>query len=497
MSGTERFADALWQKLKHNSVPILSALVVGLLAHGFAFTNKLVNADEVVTLFGKGSTIPSGRWGLALTSFLFPNVSMPWIYGILSILMLAAATALVMKIFRVRSPLLQALLAAVIVSFPAQTATFSYMFTSASYALAFLLAVGAVYAAEKNTAASQALSAALMVLSLGIYQAYVSLLAGFFVLRMIQRLLENEGNAREIFFYGLKRLALLLAALLVYYAIAVVLVKHSGQQFVEYGVEQKNSIFFRAALAYNAFLRTFTRGYFGFIDSPLSVALHGLCAIIVGVIVVCRLVSMRDWGKRGLLLLCLALFPLSINCIYLIASVGIIYSPVLYGFVSVYVLAAVVVDSVDGRRGLAARDAVLVSLAAVTLCNVYFANKAYLKMHVDYENAYALYTGIAAQVRQTEGFDENSKLCLIGKAEQGLYHAEELDLGELIGPSRDLVNIYTREYLLIHYVGFDVPMATAEESAAMRKDPRVEEMPSYPYYGSVQKIDDYIVVKLG
>ena len=36
-----------------------------------------------------------------------------------------------------------------------------------------------------------------------------------------------------------------------------------------------------------------------------------------------------------------------------------------------------------------------------------------------------------------------------------------------------------------------------EEKAKLLADPRYEAMPAYPYYGSVQKIDDFIVVKLG
>ena len=31
----------------------------------------------------------------------------------------------------------------------------------------------------------------------------------------------------------------------------------------------------------------------------------------------------------------------------------------------------------------------------------------------------------------------------------------------------------------------------------LERDPRVEAMPVYPYTGSVQKIDDFLVVKLG
>ena len=73
---------------------------------------------------------------------------------------------------------------------------------------------------------------------------------------------------------------------------------------------------------------------------------------------------------------------------------------------------------------------------------------------------------------------------------------EELDAEGLMGPSRNLIDIYTRELFMQRYLGFDVSFATAAERRALQKDERVQAMPCYPYYGSVQVIDDYIVVRL-
>ena len=40
-------------------------------------------------------------------------------------------------------------------------------------------------------------------------------------------------------------------------------------------------------------------------------------------------------------------------------------------------------------------------------------------------------------------------------------------------------------------------LMTKEGLEKLENDSRVAAMSEYPYYGSVQKIDDYIVVKLG
>lgn len=493
----ETAANWICRHLREDRVPMLAALIAGLAAHGFAFSNKLLNADEVSALFGKGETVLSGRWALGLTDVLFPNLSMPWIYGLLSLLMLTASVCVILRLFSIRRALLQIVLAALIVSFPAQVSVFTFMFTSPSYALALLLAVLGVYLSEKEDWPHFGIACMLMVLSLGIYQAYVSFMAGFFVLRMIQMLLKGEREPRAVFFYGLRRLALLTAALLIYYGIALLALHMAGGEFVDYAVERKTGILSRAVHAYSALLHTFTRGYFGFVRSGVSLILHGLIFCACLLLLARRLPDTAKRGGLWLLLLCLALLPLAINCIFLIASVEVIYSPVMFGFVCLYVFAAFLAEEGDEAAALAARDCILVALAVVVMGNVYFANKAYLKMHIDYENAYALYTGVAAQIRSLPEFDENCTIALVGDTGQGLFHDERLDVGDLGGVNKDMVNTYMKSAFMHRYVGFDVPYADRDTCWLLSLDERVAAMPSYPYYGSIQRIDDYIVVKLG
>ena len=71
----DRFWLWLCRFFAENKVPFLASFAAGLLAHGYAFTNKLVNHDEVESLFGKGATITSGRWGLEAIKFIFPDAS--------------------------------------------------------------------------------------------------------------------------------------------------------------------------------------------------------------------------------------------------------------------------------------------------------------------------------------------------------------------------------------------------------------------------------------
>ena len=183
-------ASAFLHQYRH---PFFASFFFGLLAYGFVLTNKLVNHDEVASLFTKGATVTSGRWGLGALDSIFPNYSMPWIYGLITIVLVALSVCLMIQIFHIKNRLLQVLLSGCIVAFPSLIGLFGYMFTSCSFALSFFLAVCS--AALLHTRNKWFLLPALgcLVLSLSIYQAYISVAAGLLVLVLIQQLLEEES----------------------------------------------------------------------------------------------------------------------------------------------------------------------------------------------------------------------------------------------------------------------------------------------------------------
>ena len=389
----EQLLERIFQFLHISRFSLMPALVSGFLAHGFCFTNKFINHDEIYNLFGKGATVDSGRWGLGALDSIFPNYSMPWIHGILTIVLIAAGVCLIAHILEIRNPLLQALLGGAIVVFPLWTSTFSFMFTSSSYAVAFLLAVLSVwvFVNVKKRPVAWLISCLMLIFSVGIYQAYIAIAASFFVLLMVQRLME-QNDAAKVFRFGVGCVAMMGVSLVVYYAIAFMAVKLSGGEFLVYAVEQETGILFRIALAYNGFIKALTSGYYGFVDTGLSFVSHLLgVALCIG-FGIRELIVLKENKKRILFLVCIVLLPLSMNCLFLISTTQIIHSLVLYSFISLYVLAAILLDRAEGVKLLWLRDVVVICLLLTVVSNVFTANKVYLKLHLQYEQAYAFYS---------------------------------------------------------------------------------------------------------
>lgn len=120
----------------------------------------------------------------------------------------------------------------------------------------------------------------------------------------------------------------------------------------------------------------------------------------------------KDKKKLALLLGLLILLPLGINCMYLFVSVKSIHALVLFSFVAVYLLPAILIEKGQHRKitqklGNIAHsfclNGMVVGMAVILLCNTATANKAYLKMQLSYENTYAFASSVLTRLQSTEG----------------------------------------------------------------------------------------------
>lgn len=502
----ESAASLCGAKLKKYKAPAIAGMVIGILAYMFAFTNKLVNHDEVFTLFFKGGSYSLGRWGLEILELIFPNYSMPWIYGIFTIALITASVCVIISIFSVRSKLLQVLLVGSVIVFPSLIGTFTYMFTSSSYAVSFLLAVLAVWLLSKLDKRTVIPALICMIGSLSIYQSYIAVAASLLVLTLIQRLLKEE-EILPIVKSGIFFVLFLIVSLGVYYAGTMVINKLRGVGFNSYAGGNLSFSFAeipqRIVLAYQNFPKFFS-GYRGLMNGPFSQLLHTLCLVLTGVLLFVWGFSRKKVQLPRILWLValIAVMPLAINCMYLFTTEDAVHTLVLYGFVAVYVFAAITADLClelipENKVSRFALNAMGFVLALIIAGNTYLANEAYLLLHLRYENAYSFYTSLVADIKMTPGFNEDTKLAVIGTWQEPSFYLEKFPFSDHVtGTDGFLPDIYSKDRFLEYYLGFPIPMASEEEIAAITATPEYEEMARYPYYGSLQLIDDILVVKL-
>lgn len=469
------FAAAFLERWRGYKLPFIATLLFGLAAHAFAMTNKLPFDDEAIYLFGKGTTTESGRYGLELLRLIMPDYSMPWIYGLISLLLISAAVCIIIKLFDIRSRVLQVLLGALFITFPAETGTLGYMFTAAPYALALFLSAAAVYSYSRRTRGGLIAALVMLAFSCSIYQGYFSFAASLCVLLMISRLISGE-DAKAVLISGLRMLTMLIAALLLYGAVILFFSKLLDYPVLSGVVNSSQSIPMRIAVAYSAYIKTILCGYFGYVRGE---------------------VKRHDIRHSLLLALCLFLFPLSCYCLYILADNGYIHALALYSFASLYILAAILIDRAEPGWKLRPDAVAAAAMAVVIVCNTYFANEFSLYSYLMKENVTSFYTSILMQVYETPGFAEGTELALIGEPPEfpvernACYTRDEFTL-----PGNPVDSSAIAPFIIRYYIGSDIPLADDDTIAALMDTAEFAEMPVYPYYGSVQMIDGTVVVKL-
>ena len=498
------------QFLGRYRVPLISAFFIGLLAHGFAFTNKYINHDEIYNLFGKGATVDSGRWGLGFLDVIFPNYSMPWIYGILTVVLIAVAACLIIHTFSIQHPLLQTLLAGSLVVFPVWVSTFSFMFTSSSYAVAFLMAALSVLLLRKSNPVCWLLSLGCSIFSVAIYQAYIAIIAALLVLLLIQDLLLEE-YLFPVFRKGLLYVGFLALTLGLYFVATQAVLVLKDVAFNDYAAE-RNSFDLSAlphniVAAYAHFFRAFQTGEHALIPLRFSRILHLLSFFVCGVLLLILFLSRKMKISRILFILALVLvFPLAVNCMYLFTPETAMHTLVLCGFQSVYIplimLASLCMSLVPAEKHTdllrrLALNALLFALTAIIICNTYFANEAYLQLHLQYENTYAFYTSLLSDIRMNPEFDENTELAVIGHWQYPDYFFRKFEFTyQLFGHLSCAPSEYSMDRFLEYYIGFPIPFASFETTLQIENSAEFQQMPEYPYYGSIRMFGDTLVVKL-
>ena len=507
----EQWARRLGRRVREYQIPLLCCMIVGALCYMFALTNKLVNHDDVFTLFFKGGTLSLGRWGLGLLDSVFPDYSMPWINGVLTLLFMSVSVCVMLDVFRIQNKLVQSLLAGCVIAFPSLIGTMTYMFTAAPYALAFLLSVAAVAMLRRSLKTGFLPAVVLMILSLSIYQSYVAVSTGFLVLLLIRDLLYGEDVVPTVR-RGLWYVGFLILSLGIYYGATMVFNRFLGTSFNSYATGNL-SFDFRSipadiVQAYVTFARCITEGFQGLLPTPFSRVVHWIFLAVSAVLLVlwAGKQSRPRTGRFLLLGALLAILPLAVCCMHLFTSEDAVHTLVLYSFICIYVLGAVLaqwhLDRFSGgaaalRLSRLSLHAVTGAMAVIIAINIFVANEAYLNLYLRYENAHSFYTALVADLKQMPEFDQDTKLAVIGSYRSpDFYYENFYHTDQITGAAGFLPDNYSKERFLEYYLGLSIPFASEEEIAAIQETEEFAEMPVYPYYGSMKMFGDICVVRL-
>lgn len=501
-----------------------ATILFGLVAHGFAFTNDLLNHDDVYHLLWCDYGALSGRWLLPTVLEWDGAFSVPWLIGLLSLLCLAVTTCVTTTLLRIRGRVGCVLAAALLAGFPTATATFSYMFTADAYFFALMLAALAAYVVARHPFAGIPLGCVALIASLGIYQSYFPVAAALMVGALLFDCLEGRDGLGRIFLRGVRMLVVLGVSVVCYMALAKIATAKLGGLTDYMGISEMGHISYADLPALilkcythyaNLFWQNDNGFYFGFLKPLLFLA------IVMGVLLLLVTITRRGLsvGHAVLALVLAGLYPLAANCIHVMVAGGDVHDLMVYGALFVLLLPLGLIDfasaytaELGGARNVlqvAMSWFIVVVLALTAYSYAVGDNKAYLKMDVVKSQLTAYSNRLLSAVEQTEGYTPGMPLVLIGNTQKEpalTTLTPELEDLYLVGVlnTASMRAQYSYGEFLTQYMAYPgevcVRNSANDDRQAIAKQyeklPEVANMAIYPAKDSIKIIDGRIVVKL-
>ena len=495
-----------------------TAIVMGLVAHLYIFTNLLPNHDAVFHLFQCDYGTASGRWFLPTVLALDGSFQMSWLQGLLSLLALAGTVCITTSLLHIRQPLAIIITAALLTAFPTVAATFTYMFTADAYFFGLLLAACAAWVAARWPVWGLPAGALLLILSLAVYQSYFPVAAVLLVGTLLFDCLEGRLHFRRIVLRGLRMVATLGLGILVYMAAARLIAALSGglsdymgiSSMGSFSLAELPSLLRQCVEAYRTiFLQNDSGWYFSVTRWLLVLA---ACATAV---LLLTLIARRQVGlARGLLALVLVvLYPLAGSLIVIMVAGAEVHDLMIYGLVYLLVLplglASFAWDHASEMGGVHASVQSLVSwviLAALAFTGYNYIvadNKAYLKMDVSFSQIEAYSNRLVSAIQSTSGYTTDLTVVLVGaeNSDPLLEVAPELSQIALTGALNMATyrTQYSYGYLLNRFCALPNTVALVGDLPESQRSATLavaNTMPAYPQEGSVQLAEGVLIVRL-
>ena len=462
--------------LKPPHLAAAAAFGSGLLVHLFGLVNVLHNYDDIAQQpRGYGTGVTSGRWLLSIMGdfcdAIGGNFNLPTVNGLLFLLLIAVSAGLLVSVFRFRNRASAALMGVLFAVFPSAFSTLAFRYTAVYYGVAILLSVAAVWLFQRCSWGFF-LSALCIACSLGIYQAYVPITIGMFVLMLLQESLSDDADFRKLLRRSLACCGVLLLGLLLYYVFLKLTLCLYGTQLSDYqGVSIK--------------------------------AAYLLIGLFSGVLLVFLLIKrVRKPSIRLFSLLLCAVFPVAVNFVVIMCPDSWIYTLMVYSLVLISYVPLILLNQLieDDRKRLwlgIVKKGVAIMLSVLALCYAYQTNVNYTALYYANRQVENYFSSIVTQVRMADGFTPDMEWALFGDFEDpllGCYWEYEMTYGG-VEFTQWLLNRYSWWDWIHNYYGYAIPTASDEKIRVLAQSDAVRAMPCWPADGSIQVVGDTVVIK--
>ena len=489
-----------------------AALITGLIAHLYKITNWLPNWDSLVFRYDSQNMIAMGRWFLPVVCSFSSFYDLPFLNGVIAIVFHALSAVCICKMLNVQKKITAGLIGAVIVSFPTVTSVMMYNYVADGYSFAFFLSTLAVLYMTKEKP-NYLLSAVLIALSAGIYQAYITVTIMLVLLHLIDELIFNNASFRAVLkkagymllsgIFGVALYGIVLKVILGIFSIE--LLDYQGAN----GAASLSNINLPASLY--LVKETFIKCFFDLSGGVnVYVALNAIILIFTLMYYLKYIVKNKIYKNPANLFM---IIILSVMLIFGAGALAFINSGVDYhnlmlmGYSAFYLFFLVLYERGTGTNEnytcLKCWIVLLMAIAIITN-QVVISNVSYHKAQIAYEKSYGVLMRIADRIEQTPGAENCDKLLVIGALDNSDRYSVNLtpDItgitdGYIIRADDEIVGQSVFCSALNDYCDKNYKFVSGEEKENLIQRENVKSMEKWPSKGCVAIVDDTVIIKLG
>lgn len=517
MAGVVNMPEKALKKINDSILPqwkvcFLAALIVGLVAHLYKITSWIPNWDSLVFRYDSQNMIALGRWFLPIVCSLTSFYDLPFLNGIIAIVFHALSSVCVCKILKVESKITAFLIGAVLVSFPTVTSVMMYNYVADGYSIAFFLAaLAAVYMTAHKP--RYIIASVLIALSIGIYQAYITVTIMLVILKLIDDTIYYGASLASVFKKAVCMLLTGILGVVLYAAVLKVCLSISSAKLLEYqginssaalsGIDLLGSLY--------SIKETFLHCFF---DLSEGINLYVILNIFVLLFTLSHYVKYTIANKlyqnpaKSLVLVILSAMLIAGAGALAFINSGIDYhNLMLMGYAIFYMFFLILYErGADSTQKHSCIKCWAIVIASVIIIanQVVISNVSYHKAQMAYEKSYGVLIRIADRIEQTKGANECDKLLVIGALDNSGDYSVNLPPeitgitdGYIIRADDEVVGQSVFCSALNDYCEKSYDFVSGEEKKSLCQREDVKAMQKWPSENCVAVIDDTVVIKLG
>lgn len=501
----------------------LYTLIFMVLLHGYRYVSLGFSHDSLAFAWQ-----PDLEWQISLGRYMQPfywwivrgRIGAPFIVGVLSYGYMVGSVYGVASLLDLKAKTSLFLLAGLMcgsLAFIALDATYSH--TADVYMLALMLNIAAAWLClrGKRRVPSVLAAVVLLVISTGLYQAYLQVFTALTMVWALLRLLKTDDRAipEAVARCAQSFLALMLAMALFFVGYYVVMAVTGVE-----AVSRENSIGGMKVLSGAALVDMVKTTWkmplwqLERLQGRIAPLARMLTAVVLmmgaaATIFTARRSRVSAWQALGMAVLAL-LLPFGMNWICLFCG-GVVHDLMMYAYI-VPLLAALAANerawnlalADEGKQiGKKTRAAACVLPLAVLMLlfdRGIYANQMYLKKDLEYDATLSVMTRVVDRIEQVEGYIPGETpvefLGDIQRSQLAMTRPAFAHLGSLTGTEENYAITYGDTFWMYLEDVMGYPIKRFRETKNEEQERMTDDMPCFPDKDSVQMVDGVVFVKL-